>query len=127
MADEVKGKIDEEGGQSTWSNYATKGPYFYPRGALGRWFSKFFATPAQDAVVRRITDVESPQLTGDTKLQSSDPQDQTGAGAFTINRTTPVYSEIERSRRERYKDYESMDEYPEVGSAFDMYAQKMVN
>ena len=122
MADEVENQIVEDGGQSTWANYATKGPYFYPRGALGRFFARFFATKAQDAVIQAVSDVEGPNLTGDTKLKSSDPADNTGAAAFTINRTTPVYSEIERSRKERYKDYESMDEYPEVGSDFDMYA-----
>jgi|TARA_R100000458_G_C8275831_1_gene250995 hypothetical protein len=121
MADEVKNQIVEDG-QSTWANYATKGPYFYPRGALGRFFARFFATKAQDAVIQAVTDVETANLTGDTKVKSSDPTDNTGVAAFTINRTTPVYSEIERSRKERYKDYEAMDEYPEVGSAFDMYA-----
>ena len=68
MADEVKNQIVEDG-QSTWANYATKGPYFYPRGALGRFFARFFATKAQDAVIQAVTDVETANLTGDTKDQ----------------------------------------------------------
>lgn len=58
MADEIKDQLVEDGGQSTWSNYATKGPYYYPRGALGKFFARFFATPAQAAVVREIDGIE---------------------------------------------------------------------
>ena len=43
MVDEVKTTINEEGGQSTWADYKAKGPYFYPRGALGKFFARFFA------------------------------------------------------------------------------------
>ena len=120
MADEVKKKLTED--QSTWANYDTRGPYFYPRGALGRWFARFFASPAQNAVAKSIRDVEAPDLAGDTKVQNSDVDKAGNAVAFTMNRASPVYSEIERSRRSRYQEYEKMDEYPEVGSAFDIYS-----
>tara|TARA_R110000824_G_scaffold351071_1_gene537984 strand:+ start:12383 stop:14155 length:1773 start_codon:yes stop_codon:yes gene_type:complete len=124
MADEVKTKLTEDGGQSTWSNYTTKGPYFYPRGALGKFFARFFASPAQDAVINSISDVETVEVAGDTKVRSSDPGNTPSQDAlgFTVNRATPVYSEIERTRRERYKEYEKMDEHPEVGAAFDVYS-----
>ena len=124
MADEVKEKIEEDGGLSNWANYTSKGPYFYPRGALGKFFARFFATPAQAAVAKSIGDVETggAGLTGDTKLPNTDVKEAGHGLLFTLNRTTPVYTEIERSRRRRYKDYENMDEYPEVGSAFDIYA-----
>jgi|10_taG_2_1085330.scaffolds.fasta_scaffold15071_2 hypothetical protein len=123
MADEkteVEKQIVEDGGQSTWNDYKAKGPYFYPRGALGKWFARFFAQPAQSALV---ADLHDKPLPGDTKVQSSDvkPDPVTGM-SLTINRASPVYSEIERTRRERYKQYERMDEYPEVGAAFDIYA-----
>jgi len=121
MADEVKEPIVEDGGQSTWGGMPGRGPYFYPRGALGKWFARFFATPAQDEVVKSINDLEGPGLVGDTKVKNSDIKNDSGL-AFTINRATPVYSEIERNRKNRYKEYEQMDEYPEVGSAFDVYA-----
>ena len=121
MADEVKTPIQEDGGQSTWNDYQAKGPYYYPRGALGKWFARFFATPAQDEVVKSINDLEGPGPVGDTKVKNSDIKNDSGL-AFTINRATPVYSEIERNRKNRYKEYEQMDEYPEVGSAFDVYA-----
>ena len=121
MADEeIKQQIAEDGGQSTWNDYAAKGPYFYPRGALGKWFARFFATPAQNALVADITN--KPSIAGDTKVQSSDVAPESGGMALTVNRASPVYSEIEKTRRERYKQYERMDEYPEVGAAFDVYA-----
>jgi len=122
MADEVKKTITEDGGQSTWSNYKSKGPYFYPRGALGKFFARFFATPAQDAVINSIGDVETGGPRGDARFKSSDVKTDNHGLGFTINRATPVYSEIERTRRSRYKDYEKMDEHPEVGAAFDIYA-----
>ena len=122
MADEVKERIVEDGGQSTWVDYTANGPYFYPRGALGKFFARFFATPAQKAVVQSVAGVETGGPTGDTKYKSSDVKDDSAGLSFTLNRATPVYSEIERTRRSRYKDYEKMDEYPEVGAAFDVYA-----
>jgi len=122
MADEeIKEPIVEDGGQSTWGGMPGRGPYFYPRGALGRWFARFFATPAQDTLIKNVHDIETGGLLGDTKVKNTDITNETGL-AFTINRATPVYTEIERSRRARYKEYERMDEYPEVGSAFDIYA-----
>jgi len=122
MVDEIKKTIAEDGGQSTWNNYATKGPYFYPRGALGKWFARFFATPAQDALINTISDVETVEVAGDTKVRSSDTGETGSALGFTMNRATPVDSEIERTRRQRYSEYEKMDEHPEVGSAFDIYS-----
>ena len=121
MVNEVE-DITEDGGQSTWTNFRSRGPYFYPRGALGKFFARFFATPAQDAVTTEFRDQES-TLLGDTKVNSTDIKSETDSGVtFSVNRTTPVYSEIERSRRARYTDYEKMDEHPEVGAAFDVYS-----
>ena len=123
MADKVDKVLSEDGGQSTWQDYTAKGPYFYPRGALGKWFARFFASPAQNELVRSLGDAEHGGISGDTKVPNSDIKVRDGDGlAFTLNRTTPVYSEIERTRRSRYKEYEQMDEYPEVGAAFDVYA-----
>jgi len=122
MATEVKKVISEDGGQSTWVNYKVQGPYFYPKGALGKFFARFFATPAQHAVSKEFNTPDN-SLGGDTKISSTDVKEVKGGGiAFTINRTTPVYSEIERSRRSRYKEYEKMDEHPEVGASFDIYS-----
>jgi len=121
MADEIEKTLVEDGGQSTFGGMPGRGPYFYPRGALGKWFARFFATPAQDDLIASINDIESPGVVGDTKVQNTDIKDNTGL-AFTINRATPVYTEIERNRKSRYREYEQMDEYPEVGAAFDVYA-----
>ena len=122
MVDEVKKQITEDG-ESTWQgNFTTAGPYFYPRGAIGRWFARFFASPAQAEVAKKITAIESPDAGGDTKVNSSDvPKGDSGL-TFSVNRSTPVFSEIERSRRNRYQEYERMDEFPECGAAFDIYS-----
>lgn len=122
MANEVEDQLVEDGGQSTWQNFKSKGPYYYPRGALGKFFARFFATPAQKIIAKEIGGVEGQDLKGDATFANSDVKQNDGGLAFTLNRATPVYSEIERSRRARYKDYEKMDEYPEVGAAFDIYA-----
>ncbi len=127
MVDQIKEEttIVEDGGQSTWNNYTSKGPFYYPRGALGKFFARFFASPAQQAVTLAANDIEiDDKVLGDTKVQHSDTGGVVagGGGAFTMNRTTPVYSPIEVTRRARYKEYERMDEYPEVGAAFDIYA-----
>ena len=122
MADEVKKQITEDG-ESTWQgNFTTAGPYFYPRGAIGRWFARFFASPAQKEVAKKINDLESPDQGGDTRVQSSDVPKGEGSMSFSVNRATPVFSEIERSRRNRYQEYERMDEYSECGAAFDIYS-----
>jgi|TARA_A100000172_G_scaffold41301_1_gene25194 hypothetical protein len=122
MVDKINKQLDEDGGQSTWANYGTKGPYYYPRGALGKFFARFFASPAQSIVAKDFEGGEEGNLNGDTTLPNSDVKKESGGLAFTMNRATPVYSEIERTRKSRYRDYEKMDEYPEVGAAFDVYA-----
>ncbi len=35
---------------------------------------------------------------------------------------TQFFPQLELNRRRRYKEYEEMDEYPEIGAAFDIYA-----
>jgi len=131
MADEVNKdeKVIKEGYTEFGGSPMRGSWFFYPVGRLGRFFSKFFATKAQPEIVRQFGDdpdtYEKP-ISGDTvvahdviKLDrpSNDP------ASFSVSRgSLPVIPEIEVNRKRRYKEYELMDEYPEVGAAFDIYA-----
>jgi len=130
MADEVKKneKIDE--GAIGYTSFggggpnSRQGPYFYPSGRLGQFLARFFATKAAPYIAKQSDDGPTPQapLAGDT-VQNADvvmPDNQPVIG--TLNRTSLQLPEIEKSRRERYKRFEEMDDYPEIGTAFDIYA-----
>jgi len=100
------------------------GPYFYPSGRLGQFLARFFATKAAPYMAQQGDDGPTPQasLAGDT-VQSADvvtPDRLPAMGA--LSRNSLVLPEIEKSRRERYKRFEAMDDYPEVATAFDIYA-----
>tara|TARA_R110002051_G_scaffold167577_1_gene238196 strand:+ start:1584 stop:3461 length:1878 start_codon:yes stop_codon:yes gene_type:complete len=129
MADEVKNKdkINEDGiGYTKFGDAAGSpmGPYFWPSGRLGQFLARFFATKAAPYMAKQADSGATPQasLAGDT-IQNSDvvtPGDLPVVGA--MSRTTLQLPEIEKSRRERYLRFEEMDDYPEIGSAFDIYA-----
>ena len=57
MASEELNKINEDGGPG-YTSWSPKGgsdsQYMYPTGRLGRWFAKFFATPAKKAAGRVV-------------------------------------------------------------------------
>ena len=100
------------------------GPYFYPSGRLGQFLARFFATKAAPYLAKQGDEGPTPQapLAGDT-VQNADvitPDKLPAIG--TLNRTTLQLPEVEKSRRERYKRFEEMDDYPEIGTAFDIYA-----
>ena len=130
MADEVNknGKIDE--GSIGYTQFGSggvdsrMGPYFYPSGRLGQFLARFFATKAAPYMHKQADDGPTPQahLAGDT-VQSTDvvtPDKLPAIGA--INRTSLQLPEVEKNRRERYRRFEEMDDYPEIGTAFDIYA-----
>jgi len=132
MADEVdKNKDIIEEGYTEFGGSPQRGSwFFYPVGRLGRFFSKFFATKAQDAVVRQFGDdpdtMEKP-ISGDTVVSPEviklDRPTGGDPASFSVSRgSLPVLPELEINRKRRYKEYELMDEYPEIGAAFDIYA-----
>jgi len=130
MADEIKknGRVDEDSiGYTSFGAGgpdSRMGPYFYPTGRLGQFLARFFATKAAPYVAQQADDGVTPQATlaGDT-VQNADVVSPTTLPAIgTTNRTTLQLPEIEKSRRERYKRFEEMDDYPEIGTAFDIYA-----
>ncbi len=121
--DKNKQKIDE--GMTEFSGRDTRmGPYFYPTGRLGRWLARFFASKAQPYVSTQ-GDAEPTQLhplAGDTVTtdQVIKPGGHANWGRNNVNQ--PLIPELEASRKKRYQELEGMDDYPEISSAFDIYA-----
>ncbi len=99
------------------------GPYFYPSGRLGQFLARFFATKAAPHVAKQHDQGATPQATlaGDT-VQNADVIKPDSLPVGSVNRGSLLLPELERNRRERYRRYEEMDDYPEIGSAFDIYA-----
>ena len=127
MVDEIKDESLNEtaAGHNNWDMSIGKRmgqAYFYPDGILGRFFSRFFATKAEPF----IADYEKKSgLAGDTVVTADVVKPEggkaTGMG-FSVMKSAPYFPEVEKNRRNRYKQYEDMDSYPEVGAAFDIYA-----
>jgi len=125
MADEVKNDQINESGYTTFGGSENRaGSYYVPTGPIGRFFAKFFATKAQLPVQQAIDKGTVLPQTGDTILTTQVIKDTNTDNAPALGgvSTTPILPELELNRRRRYKDYEEMDEYPEVGAAFDIYA-----
>lgn len=102
------------------------GPYFYPSGRLGQFIAKFFASKAQPYIANQTSENPTPQapLAGDTVKQTDVVKAQDKMAMASINRREVYLPDLERNRRERYKQFEEMDDYPEVGAAFDIYADE---
>jgi len=130
MVNEVKEKevINESEGYTTFGAgpEGRVGSYFYPTGKFGKWFAKFFATKAHPHISQQTSPgntVLAP-LAGDAAVTDVTIR-PTDAVGFGVNRTSIsdlVTPQVESSRRKRYAEYEKMDDYPEVGAAFDIYA-----
>ena len=129
MADERldKKKLDEDAiGNTKFSNTpdSNTGPYFWPSGRLGQFLARFFSSKAAPYVKKQADDGPTPQATlaGDT-VQNVDTVKPDALPAMgSLSRATLQLPEVERNRRERYTKYEEMDDYPEIGTAFDIYA-----
>ena len=99
------------------------GPFFSPNGRVGQFLSKFFATKAAPYMANQTDKGATPQapLAGDT-VQNADVVKTDTMPVGSLDRKALVLPELEKSRRERYKRFEEMDEYPEIGASFDIYA-----
>ena len=121
MADKINKNLEEGYTEFGSSTGATTG-YYIPTGPLGRFFAKFFATPAQAELAKEAEKGVTP-LTGDTVISTQTikrpEKDIPAVGSVVRN---PVLPQLEMNRKKRYKEYEEMDEYPEIGAAFDIYA-----
>ena len=123
MADKIKENIQE--GFTEFENSPTRGGSFYqPSGPLGRFFAKFFATPAQVAIQREVEQGKTIPELGDTVVttevvRDTKVDDMPAVGGINRN---PMLPQLEYNRRHRYREYEEMDTYPEIGASFDIYA-----
>ena len=130
MADELNknGKLDESSiGYTKFGAGGPDdrlGPYFYPTGRLGQFLARFFATKAAPFMHKQGDEGPTPQalLAGDTVQNSDIVQPDRLPAVGTLSRTSLQLPELERTRRERYRKFEEMDDYPEIGTAFDIYA-----
>ena len=123
MADKVEDNIEESGYTTFGGTENRAGSYYTPTGPIGRFFAKFFATKAQIPAAASIDSKVAPE-TGDTVVSTQVIKDSPIDGGPAVGGVSrnPILPQLELNRRRRYKDYEEMDEYPEIGAAFDIYA-----
>ena len=123
MADRVEDNIEESGYTNFGGTENRAGSYYTPTGPIGRFFAKFFATKAQIPAAASIDSRVTPE-TGDTIVSTDIIKDSPIDGGPAVGGVSrnPILPQLELNRRRRYKDYEEMDEYPEIGAAFDIYA-----
>ena len=117
MVDQIKeNKINEDAGPgyTTFGGPGQGTSYAYPRGKIGRFFAKFFATQAQPYLK------DSEDEAGDTVINPD--QDHRPARMSSLHQKLPFLPEVEINRKKRYGEYERMDDYPEITAAFDIYA-----
>jgi len=102
-------------------------PYNKPFGLIGRFFKKFFAREVEEIEDNQYIDpiskrkVSAPKPMQGDAVQSKDVIKI--ASEFGHEKTFyPVLPQVEHDRKKRYKEYEDMDGYPEISSAFDIYS-----
>jgi hypothetical protein len=125
MADEVKNNQINESGYTTFGGTAGRSGSFYtPTGPIGRFFAKFFATKAQSEAQKEIDKGQVRPETGDTVINTEIIKDASVDNAPAVGGVSrnPILPQLELNRKRRYLEYEEMDEYPEIGAAFDIYA-----
>jgi hypothetical protein len=128
MVDQIEENNEEPINESGYTNFGGSagraGTYYTPTGPIGRFFAKFFATKAQPAVQKALDQGQATALTGDTIKSTGVLKDTPGKDGPAIGGVVrnPIVPQNELNRKKRYKEYEEMDEYPEVGAAFDIYA-----
>tara|TARA_Y100000310_G_scaffold345850_1_gene471361 strand:- start:36433 stop:38142 length:1710 start_codon:yes stop_codon:yes gene_type:complete len=96
-------------------------PHLYggdPPGYRGRFFA-FFNKYFNDKKRGRPRAV--PPLAGDAKSSADETFDDY-AGGYGKSSSTYAMPRVEQERRRKYKDFEKMDEYAEIGAALDIYS-----
>ena len=139
MAENKEKQVIEESGET---NFGVQGQGLYswysPLGTLGKWFSRFFSSKSKPYIAMQGLDnpnipIPKDPKAGDTLTTTDQVRIQTALGS-----TKDAYGghelvirgvlvpEYERTRKERYKKLESMDEYPEISAAFDVFADEII-
>ena len=120
MADELKNNKLNEGYTEFNSINQRVGTNLSPVGRIGKFLASFFATKAQKEAVELM---DGEEIQGDTIVTDQVIKQDSNPAAGSVNRTYLV-SQLELNRKKRYAEYEKMDEYPEIGAAFDIYADE---
>jgi hypothetical protein len=109
-------------------------PHFSAQGVVGRFWSKFFSRGKYSGKEVSSDDQMSDPLVPPTNKPAKLPsrplhgdtiqaRDVIKAGAIISDRAHyPILTPVEYDRKKRYSEFEDMDSYPEIGSAFDIYA-----
>lgn len=114
-------RLDENYTQFSSGPESRVGTFWTPTGRFGKFVAKFFTKQGQEELEKQTKDLGGknvPQLAGDAFAS----EDQIKLPSGGVARYELYLPEVERSRKNRYKEYESMDEYPEIATAFDIYA-----
>lgn len=117
MADELKNKLNE--GYTEFGN-TTQPEFYYPTGPIGRFFAKFFSRKAVPELRKELENKRGDTIVNDDVIKT-DAEVVGPTGTVTVSRT-PLIPQLELNRKRRYKEYEEMDDYPEICAAFDIYA-----
>lgn len=102
------------------------GSWYYPIGRTGKFFARFLSGRKEPnmpdnrdgTVPVEIVPPEPHPLAGDTLLRH---HPLGSISPFRATEAIPM-NEDELERKRRYQEFEDMDDYPEVGAAFDIYA-----
>ena len=105
----------------------TQAPYNKPYGLIGRFFRKFFAREVEDVEDDQYIDPISKRSVATPKPLQGDAVQTNQVvkipSEFGHNKTYyPILPQVEYDRKKRYKEFEDMDGYPEISSAFDIYS-----
>ena len=84
------------------------------QGKFSVLFKKLFSPPAKRGRPAKVTNT----LQGDAPVTTNNYE---GVGGFSTSKTA-IVPKIEHDRRRKYQKFEKMDEYPEIGTALDIYA-----
>jgi len=116
-----------EGGEGFTQFDNPQAPYNKPFGLVGRFFKKFFSREVEDFEDgQNIHPVTKKQVAPTKPLQGDAVQSNQVVkvpATFGYEKSSyPILPQIEHDRKKRYKEYEDMDGYPEISSAFDIYS-----
>lgn len=106
-----KNTLEENFTEFPQADHPTGGSQY--QGAFAVLFKKLFSKPKRG----RPTKIAN-TLQGDAPTTTDSYE---GVGAFSTSKTA-VAPQVEYERRRKYSKFEKMDDYPEIGTALDIYA-----
>jgi len=112
-------KLDEQGGFTSFGGTTDNGA-LRSGGVMRQFFSKFFSKKGQDELNKDGQEGDTIRTLDVPKQVKAEP-DPLSPG-YLVSKSSVYLPEIEKNRKQRYQKYEEMDDYPEIGSAFDIYA-----